>query len=46
MKKYKCKTCNYTSNTSKNFFFTLEKVNDKQVKIYSQCKKCKDNEVK
>ena len=41
MKKYICESCNYTSSTNKNFYFTVKKINDKQVKVGSLCKKCK-----
>lgn len=46
MKKYICESCNYTSSTNKNFYFTVKKINDKQVKVGSLCKKCKSKEVK
>ena len=46
MKKYKCKTCNFASDTNENFDFTLEVTGDKQVEVYYICKECKDKEVK
>ena len=45
MKKYICKDCNYTSNTSKEFHITLEKINDKQAMVYYVCEKCIEKEV-